>query len=72
VCLLFDGIDPCDKDGIMKRDVDGKETVAHIFEYTTQLSVNLNQKLIRPRDEVDYPSRINHVLFEDKEQQENQ
>lgn len=43
VCLVFDGIDPCDKDtldvlatigiyqdGIMKRDVDGKETVAHI------------------------------------------
>ena len=43
VCLIFDGIDPCDKetldvlatigvyqDGIMKKDVDGKETVAHI------------------------------------------
>lgn len=43
VCLLFDGIDPCDKetldilatigvyqDGVMKRDLDGIETVAHI------------------------------------------
>ena len=43
VCLVFDGIDPCDKetldvlatvgiyqDGVMKKDVDGKETVAHI------------------------------------------
>lgn len=43
VCLLFDGIEPCDKetldvlatvgvyqDGIMKKDVDGRETVAHI------------------------------------------
>ena len=43
VALIFDGIDPCDKgtldvlatvgiyqDGIMKRDVDGKETTAHI------------------------------------------
>ena len=43
VALVFDGIDPCDKevldvlatigiyqDGIMKRDVDGKETLAHI------------------------------------------
>lgn len=43
VCLVFDGIDPCDKDvldvlatigvyqdGVMKRDVDEKETVAHI------------------------------------------
>jgi chitin synthase len=64
VCLVFDGIDPCDKetldvlatigiyqDGVMKKDVDGKETVAHIFEYTTQLSVTANQQLIRPHDE---------------------
>lgn len=64
VCLVFDGIDPCDKDtldvlatvgvyqdGVMKKDVDGKETVAHIFEYTTQLSVTANQKLIQPQDD---------------------
>ncbi|KAH7135139.1 chitin synthase-domain-containing protein [Dendryphion nanum] len=64
VCLVFDGIDPCDKgtldllatvgiyqDGVMKRDIDGKETVAHIFEYTTQLSVTPNQQLIRPHDD---------------------
>ncbi|MCJ1481411.1 Chitin synthase, class 2 [Schaereria dolodes] len=64
VCLVFDGIDPCDKDtldvlatvgiyqdGVMKRDVDGKETAAHIFEYTTQLSVTANQQLIRPHDD---------------------
>ncbi|KAI9805734.1 MAG: Chitin synthase, class 2 [Piccolia ochrophora] len=64
VCLVFDGIDPCDKDtldvfatvgiyqdGVMKKDVDGKETTAHIFEYTTQLSVTANQKLIRPVDD---------------------
>lgn len=64
VCLVFDGIDPCDKgtldvlatigiyqDGIMKRDIAGKETVAHIFEYTTQLSVTPNQQLIRPLDD---------------------
>jgi chitin synthase len=63
VCLLFDGLDPCDKnvfdvlaiiglyqDGIMKKDVDGRETVAHIFEYTTQLSVTSSQQLIRPRE----------------------
>ena len=61
VCLVFDGIDPCDKntldllatigvyqDGVMKKDVDGKETVAHIFEYTTQLSVTPTYQLIRP------------------------
>ncbi|THW74388.1 chitin synthase, class, partial [Aureobasidium pullulans] len=64
VCLVFDGIDPCDKgtldvlatigiyqDGIMKKDIDGNETVAHIFEYTTQLSVTANQQLIRPLDD---------------------
>jgi chitin synthase len=64
VCLVFDGIDPCDKDtldllatvgiyqdGVMKRDVDGTETVAHIFEYTTQLSVTPNQMLIQPKDD---------------------
>ncbi|RMY93612.1 hypothetical protein D0862_09158 [Hortaea werneckii] len=69
VCLVFDGIDPCDKgtldvlatigiyqDGIMKRDIDGKETTAHIFEYTTQLSVTPNQQLIRPLD--DGPSTL--------------
>lgn len=46
VCLVFDGIDPCDKgtldllatigiyqDGVMKRDIDGKETVAHIVSF---------------------------------------
>ena len=46
VCLVFDGIDPCDnqtldvlatigiyQDGVMKKDVDGKETVAHIVSY---------------------------------------
>ncbi|ODH46515.1 chitin synthase B [Paracoccidioides brasiliensis] len=69
VCLVFDGIDPCDKDtldvlatvgiyqdGVMKKDVDGKETVAHIFEYTPQLSVTANQQLIRPHD--DGPSTL--------------
>lgn len=47
VTLVFDGIDPCDKntldllatvgiyqDGIMKRSVDGRETVAHIVSST--------------------------------------
>ncbi|KAF2757652.1 chitin synthase-like protein [Pseudovirgaria hyperparasitica] len=64
VALVFDGIDPCDKgtldllatigiyqDGVMKKDIDGKETTAHIFEYTTQLSVTPNQQLIRPHDD---------------------
>lgn len=63
VCLVFDGIEKTDKnvldvlatigvyqDGVVKKDVDGKETVAHIFEYTTQLSVTPNQQLIRPQE----------------------
>ncbi|KAL8281055.1 hypothetical protein RQP46_006413 [Phenoliferia psychrophenolica] len=61
VCLVFDGIGPADKaaldvlaliglfqDGIMKKDVDGKETVAHIFEYTTQLSMSSKPALVEP------------------------
>ncbi|PWN18715.1 hypothetical protein BCV69DRAFT_284698 [Microstroma glucosiphilum] len=61
VSLIFDGIDPCDKevldllatvgvyqDGVMKRQVDGKETIAHLFEYTTQLSVDPTPALIQP------------------------
>ncbi|KAL9931712.1 hypothetical protein V8E36_009498 [Tilletia maclaganii] len=61
VALVFDGLDPCDKevldllatvgvyqDGVMKRNVDGKDTVAHIFEYTTQLSVDPTPALVQP------------------------
>ena len=74
VCLVFDGIEKADKsvldvlatigvyqDGIVKNDVDGKETVAHIFEYTTQLSVTPNQQLIRPLD--DGPQTLPPVQF---------
>ncbi|GMM49629.1 hypothetical protein DASB73_005870 [Starmerella bacillaris] len=63
VVLVMDGIEPCDKnvldvlatigcyqDGVMKRNVNGEETVAHIFEYTTQLCVLPNQKLVRPEE----------------------
>tara|TARA_R110002003_G_scaffold124_11_gene11297 strand:- start:11621 stop:13078 length:1458 start_codon:yes stop_codon:yes gene_type:complete len=61
VCLVFDGIDNVDKevfdvlatvgiyqDGILKKDVNGKETVAHIFEYTSQISVTPGHNLVRP------------------------
>ncbi|CAK7269390.1 Chitin synthase, class 3 [Sporothrix epigloea] len=64
VCLVFDGLEKTDKnvldvlatigvyqDGVIKQDVDGQPTVAHIFEYTTQLSVTPNQQLIRPVDD---------------------
>ncbi|KAF6842173.1 chitin synthase 1 [Colletotrichum musicola] len=74
VALIFDGLDKTDKnvldvlatvgiyqDGVVKKDVDGKETVAHIFEYTSQLSVTPNQQLIRPVD--DGPSTLPPVQF---------
>ncbi len=61
VSLIFDGIDACDKevldilatigvyqDGVMKRKIDGKDTVAHLFEYTTQLSVDPVPALVKP------------------------
>jgi chitin synthase len=64
VCLIFDGLDSVDKDvfdllatigvyqdGILEKDVDGKETVAHIFEYTSQTSITPDHQLIRPNDE---------------------
>ncbi|KAH9938331.1 glycosyltransferase family 2 protein [Fomitopsis serialis] len=61
VALVIDGLEPMDKtvldilatigvyqDGVMKKQVDGKDTVAHIFEYTTQLSVDATPQLILP------------------------
>jgi len=69
VCMIFDGLEKADKnvldvlatigvyqDGVIKKAVDGQETVAHIFEYTTQLSVTPNHQLIRPID--DSPSTL--------------
>ncbi|KIR34715.1 chitin synthase [Cryptococcus deuterogattii MMRL2647] len=61
VALVADGLDPMDKevldvlqtigvfqDGILKKEVDGKKTAAHIFEYTTQLSIDATPQLIQP------------------------
>lgn len=62
VALIVDGLEAMDKsvldllatvgvyqDGIMKKQVDGKDTVAHIFEYTTQLSVDASPQLVLPQ-----------------------
>jgi chitin synthase len=64
VALIVDGLEPMDKsvldvlatvgvyqDGVMKKQVDGKDTVAHIFEYTTQLSVDATPQLVLPHGE---------------------
>jgi len=64
VALIVDGLEPMDKtvldilatigvyqDGVMKKQVDDKDTVAHIFEYTTQISVDPSPKLVLPHGE---------------------
>jgi chitin synthase len=64
VALIVDGLEAMDKtvldvlatvgvyqDGVMKKQVDGKDTVAHVFEYTTQISVDPSPKLILPHGE---------------------
>ncbi|KAI0268233.1 chitin synthase [Gloeopeniophorella convolvens] len=61
VALIVDGLEAMDKtvldilatvgvyqDGVMKKQVDGKDTVAHIFEYTTQISVDATPQLVLP------------------------
>ncbi|KAJ2992566.1 hypothetical protein NUW58_g2121 [Xylaria curta] len=71
VCLIFDGIEKADKivldvlatigvyqDGVVKKDVDGKETVAHVFEFTSQLSITPNQQLIRPSADPEDPKNL--------------
>ncbi|KAG6883388.1 hypothetical protein C0993_006453, partial [Termitomyces sp. T159_Od127] len=72
VALIVDGLAPMDKsvldilatvgayqDGVMKKQVDGKDTVAHIFEYTTQLSVDHKPQLVLPQ--ADDPNNMNLV-----------
>ncbi|TFK24585.1 chitin synthase [Coprinopsis marcescibilis] len=66
VALVVDGLEKMDKsvldllatigvyqDGIMKKNVDGKDTVAHIFEYTTQLSIDAKPQLVLPQEQDD-------------------
>ncbi|KAJ7744479.1 glycosyltransferase family 2 protein [Mycena maculata] len=62
VALIVDGLEAMDKsvldlfatvgvyqDGVMKKEIDSKETVGHIFEYTTQLSVDSTPQLVLPQ-----------------------
>ncbi|KAJ7770930.1 glycosyltransferase family 2 protein [Mycena maculata] len=63
VALIVDGLEAMDKsvldilatvgvyqDGVMKKQIDKKETQAHIFEYTTQLSVDAKPQLVLPQE----------------------
>ncbi|KAK7190954.1 Chitin synthase, class 1 [Paraphaeosphaeria sporulosa] len=76
VCLVFDGIDNVDKevfdilatvgiyqDGILKKDVNGKETVAHIFEYTSQISVTPEHHLVQPKANDESGANLPPVQF---------
>lgn len=67
-CMVFDGIDPCDKntldvlatigvyqEGIMKKSVDGRETVAHIVSGSSYIK--------QPR--LTRAVRIHHTAFRD-------
>ncbi|ETS87290.1 Chitin synthase 1 [Pestalotiopsis fici W106-1] len=71
VCLVFDGVDKADpgvldllatvgvyQDDVRKHDVNGKDTTAHIFEFTTQLSVTPDQQLCRPNSDPDDASNL--------------
>ncbi|KAF3023726.1 Chitin synthase, class 1 [Neopestalotiopsis sp. 37M] len=71
VCLVFDGVDKADpgvldllatvgvyQDDVRKHDVNGKETTAHIFEFTTQLSVTPDQQLCRPNSDPNDSSNL--------------
>ncbi|KAF8884113.1 glycosyltransferase family 2 protein [Infundibulicybe gibba] len=75
VALVVDGLENMDKsvldilatigvyqDGVMKKQVDGKQTVAHIFEYTTQLSVDSRPQLVLPQPNND-PANLVPVQF---------
>ncbi|KAI1288053.1 glycosyltransferase family 2 protein [Xylaria venustula] len=52
LCIVMDGIEPCDKGALasLATEVEGREPTAHIFEYTTQVWITPDQKLIFPRD----------------------
>ncbi|KAF7313759.1 Chitin synthase [Mycena chlorophos] len=62
VALIVDGLEAMDKsvldilatvgvyqDGVMKKEIDGKPTVGHVFEYTTQLSIDSTPQLVLPQ-----------------------
>lgn len=68
-CLVFDGIDPCDKntldllatvgiyqDGIMKRSVDGRETVSHIVSSTSSSKLYRVARRATPKDSTNITS----------------
>ncbi|BFZ57462.1 Chitin synthase, class 3 [Savitreella phatthalungensis] len=76
VCLIFDGIEPCDKqtldllatigvyqDQVMKGELDGQQPTAHIFEYTTQVSINERMQLVIPSpDDTDALPPVQFIL----------
>lgn len=75
VSIIMDGIEPCRKDtldtlaamgiyqdGVMKKAINDDKTVAHIFEYTSQISISPDLKLLRPSDAEDTIPPIQYIL----------
>lgn len=67
VTIVMDGIEPCRKDvldtlatmglyqdGIMKKSINDDKTVAHIFEYTSQVCISPELELLRPSGDSKY------------------
>lgn len=67
VSIVMDGIEPCRKDvldtlatmgiyqdGIMKKSINDDKTVAHIFEYTSQVCISPDLELLRPSGDSKY------------------
>ncbi|KAI0813509.1 glycosyltransferase family 2 protein [Xylaria sp. FL0064] len=72
LCIVMDGVDACDKgtlavlatvglfqEGVLKKNVNGKDTGAHIFEYNTQLSVTPNSQRLKAQNH----GKINSVRW---------
>ncbi|KAF9913231.1 Chitin synthase, class 1 [Lobosporangium transversale] len=77
VCIVADGRKKCNEkvynylsamgvyqEGIAKREVNGKEVEAHIFEYTTQVTIDPSMKIVESKTSDYAPVQIMFCLKE--------
>ncbi|KAF9923799.1 Chitin synthase, class 1 [Linnemannia zychae] len=77
VCIVSDGRKKCDpqvynylaamgvyQEGIAKREVNGKEVQAHIYEYTTQVTIDPKMKIVESKESDYVPVQIMFCLKE--------
>ncbi|KAG0365075.1 Chitin synthase, class 1 [Gamsiella multidivaricata] len=77
VCIVADGRKKCDthvynylaamgvyQEGVAKREVNGKEVQAHIYEYTTQVTIDPKMKIVESKDSDYVPVQIMFCLKE--------